>query len=211
VQAESIEHITGRMEHLIGSMLDAATIEAGRFTISKATFSVDQIVHEALEMFENLAASKRIHLERVAGEAGLVIDADRERALQVISNLVGNALKFTPQGGHVTVSAEHHGDLVLFSVSDTGCGIASQDIPRVFDRYWKQETRGQKGTGLGLFIAKGIVDAHGGRIWVESEPGHGATFRFSLPAAESARAAAACGQPGAPADADLWHGATRQR
>ena len=104
----------------------------------------------------------------------------------MLSNLVGNALKFTPSGGRVTIAAEPHGTMVRFAVLDTGPGIASEHVPRIFDRFWKNETLGTRGTGLGLFIAKGIVEAHGGRIWVESRIGQGATFYFTLPIAEPA-------------------------
>ena len=87
----------------------------------------------------------------------------------------------------MTVAAERDGAMVRFAVLDTGPGLARESLPRVFDRFWKKETSGKKGTGLGLFIAKGIVDAHGGRIWVESEPGHGARFYFTLPGVEGAQ------------------------
>jgi len=106
--------------------------------------------------------------------------------LQVFSNLVGNALKFTPQGGCVTLTAEPQGAMVRFAVLDTGPGIAPEHLPRIFDRFWKNETSGTRGTGLGLFIAKGIVEAHQGRIWVESSIGQGAAFYFTLPIAEPA-------------------------
>jgi signal transduction histidine kinase len=184
-QAESIENVTGRMESLIKSMLDVATIEAGRFSLSRTTVAVDDVLRESVEMFENLALSRQVGLQSAADEAQLAIDGDRERTVQVLSNLLGNALKFTPQGGSVSVSARRWGDMVLFAVADTGPGIARENIPHIFERYW---TRGKQGTGLGLFIAKGIVDAHGGSIWVESEPGRGATFYFSLPLAAPQRA-----------------------
>jgi signal transduction histidine kinase len=99
----------------------------------------------------------------------------------VLQNLVGNALKFSPQGGRVTVAVERERDGVRFRISDDGPGIPRENLSNVFDRYWKRETSGTKGTGLGLFIAKGIVDAHGGRIWAENVPGHGAAFSFTLP------------------------------
>jgi signal transduction histidine kinase len=121
-----------------------------------------------------------VRLEQSVADAGLAVLADRERVFQVLSNLVGNALKFTPSGGRVSLSVEQQGATVRFAVCDTGPGIPPVSLPRVFDRFWT-ETPGKKGTGLGLFIAKGIVDAHGGRIWVESELGHGATFAFTLP------------------------------
>jgi signal transduction histidine kinase len=107
--------------------------------------------------------------------------------LQVLSNLVGNALKFAPHGGRVTVTAERDGAMLRFAVRDTGPGIPPENLSRVFDRFWMKGAPGKQGTGLGLFIAKGIVEAHGGRIWVESEPGRGTRFDFTLPLAPEAR------------------------
>jgi signal transduction histidine kinase len=178
------------MEYLIKTMLDVTTMEAGKFSVSPERCGADGLLREAREMFETLSASKQIKLEQVAVEAGLAIHADRERVLQVLSNLLGNALKFTPQGGHVTLCAERHGEMVRFGVRDTGPGIVRENLSRIFERFWKEETPGKKGTGLGLFIAKGIVDAHGGRIWVESEVGHGSRFYFTLPLASPAEQAA---------------------
>jgi signal transduction histidine kinase len=185
-QAESIEKIAMRMEYLIRTMLDVATIEAGKFSVMLQTCAVDELVCETAEMFESLAASKQVRFVQNVKESGLAIRADRERVLQVLSNIIGNALRFTPPGGHVTLSIDRRAAEARFSIFDSGPGIASEHLSRVFDRFWKDET-GKKGTGLGLFIAKGIVGAHEGRIWVESEPGHGAQFYFTLPLAEATR------------------------
>jgi signal transduction histidine kinase len=110
--------------------------------------------------------------------------ADRVRVLQVFSNLIGNALRFTPEGGRVTVRARREGARVAFHISDTGKGIAPEHLPHLFDRYW-QVKRSREGAGLGLPIAKGLVEAHGGHIQVESAPGRGSTFSFTLPVAEA--------------------------
>jgi signal transduction histidine kinase len=186
-QAESIEHVTLRMDHLIKSMLDVATLEAGRLSVSPVPCAVEELLREAVELFGNLAAARQLGLQlRGVNEPGLTIGADRERVLQVFSNLLGNAIKFSPQGSQVVIAAERQGEAVRFAISDSGPGIASEHLPHVFDRFWKHETAGKKGTGLGLFITKGIIDGHGGRIWVESEPGHGATFYFTLPITRSA-------------------------
>ncbi|HEY8947074.1 MAG TPA: HAMP domain-containing sensor histidine kinase, partial [Polyangiaceae bacterium] len=183
-QAASIENVARRMAYLITTMLDVATLEAGRFTVKVAPCAVKDLLRETAEVFGPLAASKQTHFEQSAKESDLVLLADRERVLQVLSNLIGNALKFTPPGGRVTLSSERQGERVCFEVHDTGTGIISDKLPRVFERFWT-ETPGKKGTGLGLFIAKGIVDAHGGRIWVESEPGRGTQFFFTLPLAKA--------------------------
>jgi signal transduction histidine kinase len=179
--ASSIENVAMRMEYLIKTMLDLSTMEAGRFSLMRLSFGVDDLLNEVMNLFEPLATAKQLVLGRSVKDSGLVIHADRDRVLQVLSNLIGNALKFTPRGGHVTVTAERDGKNVQFSVTDTGPGIPSDHIARIFERFWKHGIPGVKSIGLGLFIAKGIVDAHGGRIWVESEPGHGTRFYFTLP------------------------------
>lgn len=107
--------------------------------------------------------------------------ADRERMLQVFSNLGGNALKFTPDGGPLEIRAAGRDGNLEFAVSDSGAGIAPDDIPHIFDRYWQSTRTGRHGVGLGLAITRGIVQAHGGTIRVESTVGYGSTFRFTLP------------------------------
>lgn len=184
-RAESIEKVATRMAYLIKTMLDVATLEAGRFTVSVARCAIEVLFQETLDMFGTLAASKQVGFDQSTTEPQLTLLVDRERVLQVLSNLIGNALKFTPPGGQVTLSVERQDVMARFVVRDTGTGIVADNLPRVFERFWT-ETSGKKGTGLGLFIAKGIVDAHGGRIWVESELGHGTRFFFTLPIAEVA-------------------------
>jgi len=184
-RAESIDKVAMRMEYLIKTMLDVATLEAGRFTVNVACCPVADLLRGTTDMFGALAASKQVRFEQSAKEPGLALLVDRERVIQVLSNIIGNALKFTPPGGRVTLSVERQGTMALFGVRDTGPGIPAGNVPRVFERFWT-ETPGKKGTGLGLFIAKGIVSAHGGRIWVESKMGHGTVFFFTLPIAEVA-------------------------
>jgi signal transduction histidine kinase len=106
---------------------------------------------------------------------------DRARLLQVLSNLIGNATKFTPRGGRITVALESRPNEVLVTVTDTGIGISAQEIGRVFDRFWQAKKSKRGGAGLGLAISKAVVQAHGGKIWVESEEGRGSTFYFTLP------------------------------
>jgi signal transduction histidine kinase len=180
-QAASIGNVAARMESLIRTMLDVTTMEAGKFTVTPAACTVQSLLRETEAMFEPLATSKQIALEVSPSDATLVVEAERERILQVLSNLVGNALKFTPEGGRVTLSTARDDGMVRFTVADTGPGIPHEHLSLVFDRFWKKDTPGKKGTGLGLFIAKGIVEAHGGRIWVDSEPGGGTRFNFTLP------------------------------
>ena len=126
------------------------------------------MVNEVLEVTEPLAAAKSQRL--VADVApGLAIRCDHDRVIQLFSNLVGNAVKFTPDGGTITVRAAPEGEVVRFSVADTGPGISADELPHVFDRYYQAQRKNRDGIGLGLSIARGIVEAHGGRIWVESE------------------------------------------
>jgi signal transduction histidine kinase len=182
-QAASINNIATRMAQLIKTMLDVTVIDAGQLSVVLERCDVDRLMRDTFDMFGTLAASKPVKLEPHLTDPGLVVRADRERVFQVLSNLLGNAIKFTPPGGRVTVSVERTGDVVRFAIADTGPGIRPEDVPHIFDRFWKHEMRGTKGTGLGLFIAKSIIDAHGGRIWVESGIGDGTTFYFTLPLA----------------------------
>ncbi|XYI00035.1 ATP-binding protein [Sorangium sp. So ce1128] len=196
--AASIENVTRRMDRLIKTMLDVTTMEASQFSVTPAPCALEELLRETLEMFGPLAESRQVRFEQSAKEPGLLIRAERERVLQVLSNLLENALKFTPKGGQVTLSVDREGPMARFAVVDTGPGIPPENLPSLFERFWKDETRGKKGTGLGLYIARGIVDAHGGRIWVESEIGQGARFYFTIPVAEPAAQEASAAEVGAP-------------
>jgi signal transduction histidine kinase len=132
-----------------------------------------------------MARQKKVRLERELPSEPFEIHCDRGRVLQVFGNLIGNAIKFTPEGGAIKLRAEQRGEEALFSVADTGPGIAPDELPHVFDRYWQAKETACLGTGLGLSIAGGLVEAHGGRIWVESTPGQGATFFFTIPMADA--------------------------
>jgi PAS domain S-box-containing protein len=179
---EAIRRSALRMDRLIGDLLDASTIEAGRLSLETAAQSVDQIVRDAIEALEAPAAQKRVRLEAVVG-GDLGVFCDRGRMLQVFSNLIGNATKFTPEGGSITVRVEPRDQEVWFFVTDTGPGIPEDQLPRLFDRYWQAKRTARLGTGLGLTIAKGIIEAQDGRIGVESQLGVGSTFFFTLPRA----------------------------
>ena len=170
------------MNRLIQDLLDVASIEAGRFSLERARESASGLVSQALRMFELEASQRHVQLEASTPHELPPIAVDASRIVQVFGNLLRNALKFTPDGGRIVVGAETKGGSIVFSVSDSGPGIPLADQPRVFDRYWhSRRTANKRGTGLGLSIAKGIVEAHGGRIWMESVPGEGATFLFALP------------------------------
>jgi PAS domain S-box-containing protein len=168
------------MERLIRDLLDVARIEAGQLRVLSDPHDPGMLVRDAVELFTPLAEEKRVTLLGVSPDVPSPVMVDRDRLMQVFNNLVGNALKFTPPDGMVTVGTDAEDPATVhFWVRDTGPGIPESDFPRLFDRFWQGDGR-RDGAGLGLPIAKGIVEAHGGRIWVESAPGAGATFHFTL-------------------------------
>lgn len=189
-QLEAIKRSAERMNLLIRDLLDVSRIEGGRLRIERHPFEVRELVSEAVDHVALLARRKHQSLETSVECGDVRVFADRERVFQIFSNLIGNAIKFTPDGGQITVSATNDGDFVEFVVSDTGPGIPSEHLPHVFDRFWQAKHTARMGTGLGLTIARGIAEAHGGRIWVESEPGSGSRFHFTLPVFVSQEATA---------------------
>jgi PAS domain S-box-containing protein len=182
-----ISRAATRMNHLIQDLLDVSLLEAGRLAIERERLPVADLLREAVEMQLPLASSAGLDIRlNVEGDIEDVYGS-RHRLLQVLENLVGNAIKFTPTGGHVQVGAFRKGEDVLFYVADDGAGIAPQELDRVFDRFWQATTKARRlGAGLGLPITKGIVEAHGGRIWVESKLGTGTTFFFTIPSVDVA-------------------------
>src|SRR5262249_48575903 len=171
--AQSILGAGKRMERLIDDLLDVASIDAGRLSIVCGSYPARQLVAEALETLAPAAADKAITLVNAVGHEDVRVACDHGRTLQVLSNLIGNAVKFTPRGGSVTVGAKPQGPCLCFSVTDTGPGIPAQHASLLFDRFWQAAPAFRQGAGLGLYIAKGIVEAHGGRLWVESTVGVG--------------------------------------
>jgi PAS domain S-box-containing protein len=170
-----------RMNGIIQDLLDLSRIDSGGFAVEPSESETGALLSDVRESLEPLALQKQIRLEVAGGEQPMMIFADLRQLQRVFSNLVGNALKFTPEGGSVEVRAEAAGDHVIFNVRDTGPGIHQDELPHVFERYWQARTNDRRGVGLGLSIARGIVEAHGGRIWAESTPGEGATFYFTVP------------------------------
>lgn len=181
-RAEGIERAASRMNRLIQDLLDVTRIEAGCLSIEQAEVSVPQLLYDLMEAQKLLATSASFELRLDVAPDLPKVWADRDRLLQVFENLIGNAFKFTPPGGRITVGAAPRGDDVLFWVSDTGSGIAKEELPHLFDRFWQARKAERRGVGLGLSIVKGIIQAHGGHIWVESTPGQGSTFLFRIPA-----------------------------
>jgi PAS domain S-box-containing protein len=179
----ALERSTETMSRLIGDLLDLQQIEQGTFRIDPQPEAMASLVQDALEPMQALAFEKGVELEVKLGDTGTAL-CDRERIVQVLHNLVGNAIKFVPAGGRVVVEAGRDENDVRLAVRDTGPGIQAEDLPHVFERHWQGTSHAlRRGSGLGLYIVKTIVEAHGGRVWVESTPGHGASFLFALPAA----------------------------
>ena len=167
---------------IIRDLLDVTAIEAGRLTIHPEPMIVQAITEVICSMFASSAATAGVTLVVEPVGTALWVDADVDRVVQAVGNLVGNAIKFTPRGGNVTLAVNRDGNSVRFRVEDTGVGIAPENIPRLFDRFWQAHESGRGGAGLGLVIAHGIAEGHGGRIEVESQPGRGSTFTLILPA-----------------------------
>ncbi|MCF5702761.1 ATP-binding protein [Pseudomonas syringae] len=177
---DTMQQAAGRMNTLLEDLLDTSKIDAGRYSITPQKLDVGQMFEEAQALLAPLALDKDISIS-FAADPDLRIHADPERLFQVLSNLVGNAIKFTPRLGTVGVHAKSVGDEIVFTVRDSGEGIPKEHLPHVFDRYWTVKEGNPNGTGLGLYITQGIVEAHGGRIVAESEPGQGSEFRFTVP------------------------------
>lgn len=180
-QLEVIRRSVDRMNRLIHDLLDVAAIEAGHFRIAPTLMAAERLVDEAIEMLRPLAAGKGINLIVDVAPGLPSVKVDRDRILQVFSNIGGNAIKFTDAGGRVAIRAERRVSFVEFTVQDTGRGIASADLPFIFDRYWQATAKTHSGNGLGLVIAKQIINAHGGDIRIESELGRGSSFTFTVP------------------------------
>ncbi|MBN8228544.1 PAS domain-containing protein [Corallococcus macrosporus] len=177
-----IRLVVGNMERLIDDLLEVARVESGRAQLDVEPLEVPRLLAQVQALNELLAADKALRLE-VDFEQGLPrVRADRARVARIFQNLLGNAIHFTPPGGHIFLKAERRGEQVCFRVKDSGPGIDAAALPHVFDRFWQAIHARKAGAGLGLAIVKGLVEAHGGRVWVESQPGQGAAFSFTLPA-----------------------------
>jgi signal transduction histidine kinase len=178
---ERIERGVKRMNRMISDLLDASCIDEGKLAVVARPEKASTIVREAVDNAEAIAAAKGCKVACGAVDEACLVVADRLRILQVLSNVIGNAIRFSPQGGDIVLSVEPGGAYAWFSVTDHGRGIESEHLGRLFDRYYKADLDSREGAGLGLFIARGIVEAHGGRIRVESELGHGTSVSFSIP------------------------------
>jgi signal transduction histidine kinase len=179
--AKQIQSYAARMNRLVRDLLDVASIDRGKLAIAPVLGDTTALVAEVVESFRPAAAEKGVALELDVSEPAMA-SFDRERMLQVLSNLLSNAIKFTGDGGKVRISREREGGVLRFSVRDTGIGIGPDNLEAVFERFWQVGKDDRRGFGLGLYIARCIVEQHGGRIWAKSEPRSGTEVLFTLPA-----------------------------
>jgi len=180
-----IKRATDRMDRLVADLLALATVEGGRaLPVKAAPTDLRSLLEEVRDAFAAPAAAQGRRLECRIPERLPAVQGDRDRIDQVLANLIGNALRFTPKGGTIALEATVEGGAVRCSVADTGPGMTPDEVARLFDRFWQSEKTARLGFGLGLKIAKHIVEAHGGTLSVESAPGIGSTFSFTIPLAE---------------------------
>jgi len=184
-----IRRAADRMLRLIDDLLDFASIEVGILAIKVKPEDAGAIIRETAAGFEGSLKERGLELRTEVADLLPPASCDRDRVLQILSNLVGNASKATPPDGHIALGVAARGSDLTFSVADDGPGISKDDVTHLFERYWRSGQAEYRGTGLGLAISRGLVVAHGGRLWVETELGHGATFFFTIPAAAGAAAA----------------------
>lgn len=184
---QMVKRATARMDRLVRDLLEVSRLDSGRtLPIHARCVNVGPVLWEACEAQAAVAQAAGLFVECDVPDALPAVQVDCDRLQQVVCNLVGNAMKFTPAGGRITISARAaaaEGDEVQVSVKDTGAGMSAADLERIFEPYWQAQRTASLGAGLGLKIAKGIIEAHGGRIWVESALGEGTTFFFTLPVA----------------------------
>ncbi len=183
-----------RLSRLVEQLLDLSRLESGDVPLDLHELHLTAVVEDVLSEIEVARARGRVSVENRVPQDLPPALADRERIHQVLFNLLDNAVRFTPPGGRVTVSAQAAGTTVRVRVEDTGVGIPPEHLPRLFERFYRADAaraRGDGGTGIGLAICRSVVEAHGGRIWAESEPGRGSVFTFELPAAAGAGRSAA--------------------
>lgn len=180
----TIADSTDLTQRMIRDLLDVASIELGRLNIERRALAIAPVLGQAMELFRRDAEERGVAL--TLEEIGRLpeVSGDEQRVIQVLANLLGNALRFTERGGSVRIGARRAGHMVEIAVHDSGAGIPPSEMPRIFERYWTVRRNAPKGgTGLGLAIARGIVEAHGGAIWADSDLGKGSSFRFTLPVA----------------------------
>jgi signal transduction histidine kinase len=177
---------TARMNRLLTDLLDVARVESGTLRIHRRPHDVRVLVDEVLKSYRPLFAARGVTLATEAPDVPLIASFDYDRIVQVLSNLLGNAMKYTPRRGTVVLRVEQGAGQIELTLRDSGTGIRADAVPHIFERFWQLDKEERRGLGLGLYICQVLVEAHGGRIGVESTYGKGATFRFTLPEAAAA-------------------------
>jgi PAS domain S-box-containing protein len=180
-----IRQASEQMDSLIRDLLDVTRIEAGRLKVDADATDISNLLSDALRTLTPVASAKSIDLQLDADRSLPLVEADRERIRQALSNLIGNSVKFSPPGTTILLRAEKRDGEVTVSVTDQGPGMTAEQLAHAFDRFWQSRRTDREGAGLGLAITQGIIEAHGGRIWVQSSVGQGSTFYFTLPIAAS--------------------------
>lgn len=181
LEAKRIRRLTGRVTRIVGDLLDLVGMEAGKLNVQPVAQDAVALLSETQESFQLAALAQKVELTAHTSNNELRASFDHSRILQVLANLVGNALKFTPAGGRISLELEAISGALQFTVRDTGQGIDAAHLDSIFDRFSQAAQKDRRGLGLGLFIARSIVDAHGGKIWVDTELGKGSAFYFTLP------------------------------
>ena len=180
--SRSLESSIAQMQRIISDLLDLAAIDAGKLSVQLRTGDARNPIQEAVETARSVSVEKSIALDAETGPDPLPARFDPGRIVQVLDNLIHNALKFTPNGGRISVEGRRMNQVVEIRVRDTGPGLKPDEVLVIFDRFRQVEKRGRRALGLGLYISRSIVESHGGRIWAESVPGEGTTFLFTLQA-----------------------------
>jgi chemotaxis family two-component system sensor kinase Cph1 len=183
--AHNVRLAVGRMDQLISSLLDCVRVGANKLEVAARPLDAAQLVREAVELFRPLARVKSLSLSLAVPDTPLRAKADHERMFQVLSNLLSNAVKFSSVNGKIVVQATTIGRDVQVTVRDEGPGIPERDLDRVFEGFCQLQESDARGLGLGLYISRAIIQAHGGRIWATSQPGAGSTFYFTVPRSDS--------------------------
>ena len=181
VEAQRIRRLAGRMNRLIGDLVDVVSLELGMLKVETREEDASRLVTETMEHFQGIAAARDIVMTCDVGTESIIAKCDHDRILQVLANLVGNALKFTEPSGTIAIVLAPFEDRLEFTVRDSGCGIASKYLDTIFERFSQAAQADRRGLGLGLYISRCIIEAHGGTIWAESESGKGSAFHFTLP------------------------------
>ena len=179
-QVEAIQRAGHRINALIRDLLDFSSIEAGELSLTRRLHDVGGLLSEAVDVLRPMAATKSQDLATVLPDQSMTVSCDRDRIVQVFANVVGNSMKFGAIGGHIRVDASADGTLVRFTVADDGPGMEPEELANLFDRSWQAQRKNRDGVGLGLAIVRGIVEAHGGRVWAESALGEGTRVHFTL-------------------------------